>query len=365
MRYVDRSLYATPQVMVATAGKPSQAQLELQDIEIYIKEKARRLADHKQKKAQAELAGLRAPRAPAKPPSPFTLYKHDSVRAQLNEMFHRKCAYCESCYYATSAMEVEHFRPKEGLYGDDDHQGYWWLWVSWDNLLPSCIYCNQRRSQTLPKASGKPALLDEDQGLFDDPRSAFTGKGTHFPILGGRVTSPGDCSKELPLLLNPCLDQPQDHLEYYIESTNIIGLMLAKPNRGVVPSGNGLDPKTQEEFREELALTLKHNLDLRGSVSILIYGLNRLGLVQDRTRVLRQLMFMESQVVAISVLIKKLRSRTTNPDYEYADEDQQIEDGLKYLRECTVKQMKSMAKPQAPYSMMVRAYLEGFTTRLT
>ncbi|VVN58141.1 hypothetical protein PS687_02912 [Pseudomonas fluorescens] len=364
MRYVDRTQYATPHVMVDAIGKLSEAKLELKAVEDYINEKARLRADAEHKKAQAKLAGLPAPKITAKQPSPFKLYKHDSVRSQLNEMFHRKCAYCESFYYATSAMEVEHFRPKEGLYGEDYHQGYWWLGASWDNLLPSCIYCNQRRSQTLPKMSGKPVVLHEAIGQFDDQRSAVTGKGTHFPILGDRVTSPGDCSKEFPLLLNPCQDQPQDHLEYYIDSSNIIGLILAKPNLGAVPLKNGLDQKTQEEFRNELALTLKHNLDLRGSVSILIYGLNRLGLVQERTRVLRQLIFMESQVVDLTVLIEKLKQRMSKPAYEYADEDKQIEDGLRQLRDRTVQQMRSMAKPQAPYSMMVRAYLEGFAARL-
>ena len=365
MGYVDRSQYSTPKVMVAVLGHRSEAELELVKVEAYIKEKARIRALNEQNKAQAKLAGLKPPATVAKPPSPFQLYGHDSVRARLNEMFHRKCAYCESLYYATSAMEVEHYRPKESVQGEADHEGYWWLGAAWDNLLPSCIYCNQRRSQSLPRASGKPVVLLEHKGQFEDPRSAFTGKGTHFPVLGARVTDrTGDSSKELPLLLNPCLDQPKDHLDYYIDFKNIIGLMLARPNVGAIPSSIGLDPKTREEFRDELALTLRHNLDLRGSVSILIYGLNRLGLVQDRTRVLRQLMFMESQVVEITTFIKKLKLRASKPAYDYADEDKLIEQGLKHLRDRTVQQMKSMAKPQAPYSMMVRAYLECFTARL-
>lgn len=365
MRYVDRTQYPTPQVMVAVAGQTSEAELELLRVEKYIKEKARIRLQNARDNAQAKLAGLNSPTPTAKPNSPFKLYGHDSVRARLNEMFHRKCAYCESLHYATSAMEVEHYRPKESVQGEVDHEGYWWLGAAWENLLPSCIYCNQRRGQSLPKASGKPVVLLDHKGQFDDPRSAYTGKGTHFPILGPRVKArTGDCSKELPLLLNPCEDQPQDHLEYYIDARNIIGLILARPNAEAVPSNIGLDPKTHEEFRDELALTLKHNLDLRGSVSIMIYGLNRLGLVQDRTRVLRQLMFMESQVVELSVFIKKLESRASEPEYAHADDDKLIEQGLKHLRDRTVQQMKSMAKPRAPYSMMARAYLEGFAKRL-
>ncbi|KTB57396.1 HNH endonuclease [Pseudomonas allii] len=363
MRYVDRSKFETPQVMKAVPGLRAPADDELVKVAAYIKKKAKLRAKAESKRAQAKADGKRAPNVTVTLESPFKLYKHDSVRARLIEMFHRKCAYCESFYYATSAMEVEHYRPKEAVFGDAVHQGYWWLGVSWDNLLPSCIYCNQRRTQILPKgAIGHVGLL-EDAGRFTHERSVTTGKGTHFPVLGPRVTdSTGDYSKELPLLLNPCKDNPQDHLGYCLESVNTIALMLARPGVGVIPPNMGLDPKTLEDFKDELARTLKFNLDLRGSVSILIYGLNRLGLVQERTRVLRQLMFLELQVVELTEYINKLELRP--PGSKYAAEDKVIAQGLEQLRDRTVQQMKSMAKPQAPYSMMVRAYLEDFAARL-
>lgn len=363
MRYVDRSKFVTPQVMAVVPGQPSLADEELLKVAAYIEEKERIKVDTQAKKKQAKLAGTPLPNASAKPPSPFVLYKHDSVRAKLIEMFHHKCAYCESVYYATSAMEVEHYRPKEAVFGNELHQGYWWLGATWDNLLPSCIFCNQRRTQTLPDSLVGHVGLLEDEGRFTHGRSVTTGKGTHFPVLGSRVTNPdGDYSKELPLLLNPCKDQPQDHLEYCLEFANVIALTLAKPGVGVIPLDMGLDPKTLEEFKTELALARKYNLDLRGSVSILIYGLNRLGLVQDRTRVLRQLMFLEIQVINLTEYIKKLRGRPKGS--EYAEEDKAIANGLESLRDRTVQQMKAMAKPHAPYSMMVRAYLEAFAKRL-
>lgn len=363
MRYVDRSKFATPQVMAVVPGQRSPAEEELVKVADYIKKRAQRQKKTALKKAQAKLAGKPAPKASAKPPSPFALYKHDSVRAKLIEMFHRKCAYCESVYYATSAMEVEHYRPKEAVLGDTLHQGYWWLGATWDNLLPSCIFCNQRRIQTLPEGTIGHVGLLVDEGGFTHGRSVTTGKGTHFPVLGPRVTDPaGDYSQELPLLLNPCKDQPQDHLEYCLETVNTIALTLAKPGATVMPPNIGLDPKTLDDFKDELALTRKHNLDLRGSVSILIYGLNRLGLVQDRTRVLRQLMFLETQVIKLTDYITTLERRPTRS--KYAAEDKVIAKGLENLRDRTVQQMKIMAKPEAPYSMMVRAYLEDFAARL-
>lgn len=363
MRYVDRSKFVTPQVMAVVPGQRSPADEELVKVAAYIKKKAQLRAKAAVKRAKAKASGKRASNVSVTQVSPFKLYKHDSVKARLIEMFHRKCAYCESFYYATSAMEVEHYRPKEAVFGDATHEGYWWLGVTWDNLLPSCIYCNQRRTQILPKgAVGQVGLL-EDAGRFTHERSVTTGKGTHFPVLGPRVTdSAGDYSKELPLLLNPCKDQPQDHLGYCLESVNTIALTLAKPGVEVIPPNMGLDPKTLADFKAELSRTLKYNLDLRGSVSILIYGLNRLGLVQERTRVLRQLMFLEVQVVELTDYINKLERRP--PSSKYAPEDKVIAQGLEQLRDRTVRQMKSLAKPQAPYSMMVRAYLEEFAARL-
>ena len=363
MRYVDRTKFDTPQVMKVVAGQRSPADDELEEVAEYIKKKAQRQTKAALKKAQAKLAGQPRAKAPPKPESPFKLYKHDSVKARLIEMFHRKCAYCESFYYATSAVEVEHYRPKEAVFGDVTHQGYWWLGGAWDNLLPSCIFCNQRRVQILPKGGTGHVRLLEGEGRFTHERSVTTGKGTHFPILGPRVTdSAGDCSKELPLLLNPCQDQPHEHLEYFIESANIISLMLAKRRMGALAPNLRLDPNILADFKDELALSLKYNLDLRGSVSILIYGLNRLGLVQDRTRVLRQLMFLEVQVTKLTEYITKLEQRP--PGSIYAAEDKVISQGLQQLRDRTVQQMKSMAKPQAPYSMMVRAYLKDFAVRL-
>ena len=40
--------------------------------------------------------------------------------------------------------DVEHFRPKaEVKEAGENHQGYWWLAYSWENLLIACKTCNQ------------------------------------------------------------------------------------------------------------------------------------------------------------------------------------------------------------------------------
>ncbi len=109
----------------------------------------------------------------------------------LENLFNKKCAYCEGIYEAGTWMDVEHYRPKAKITLDGnpqnsvkitdakgeeiDHPGYFWLAYDWRNLLLSCKKCN----------SGK-------------------GKMNQFPIKGRRATSPRDSlQEEDPLILNP------------------------------------------------------------------------------------------------------------------------------------------------------------------
>ena len=60
------------------------------------------------------------------------------IKEQLLKMSHGKCSYCE-CKICNGAreMHVDHFKPKK-VYPD--------LVVEWENLLPSCSYCNRKKS---------------------------------------------------------------------------------------------------------------------------------------------------------------------------------------------------------------------------
>lgn len=75
------------------------------------------------------------------PPGEFKegLYGDPEVRACLLELFHYKCAYCES---RIEKCEVEHYRPK-GRVDGSAHPGYYWLAYEWENLYPSCESCNK------------------------------------------------------------------------------------------------------------------------------------------------------------------------------------------------------------------------------
>jgi uncharacterized protein (TIGR02646 family) len=131
----------------------------------------------------------------------FKAYKRPDVIVALEEMFGHKCAYCESDYGAVAPTDIEHYRPKGavmGLSGKAEKPGYYWLAAEWSNLLPSCIDCNRARRH---EYGNGPEL---------------SGKANHFPLLdeSKRASAPNGEVGEEPLLLNPTLDDPDEHLEF-------------------------------------------------------------------------------------------------------------------------------------------------------
>jgi uncharacterized protein (TIGR02646 family) len=102
---------------------------------------------------------------------------------------HSKCIFCEGFVPAQSHGDVEHFRPKNGVKelanGRKLLKTYWWLAYDWSNYWASCAKCNQAFKKNLfPLAlDGVRALKPED-----------------------------DLAVEKPLLIDPDVDDPRDHL---------------------------------------------------------------------------------------------------------------------------------------------------------
>jgi uncharacterized protein (TIGR02646 family) len=124
-----------------------------------------------------------------------------AAKPYLLKLFHSKCAYCESLLDGKVDSDIEMYRPKIGAIGltrepaKNDH--YWWLAYEWDNLLIACKTCN------------------------------FS-KGQRFPVEGERVGPHDPVESERPLLLDPCRDEPDDHLAFD-DST---GMVAPKTVRG-------------------------------------------------------------------------------------------------------------------------------------
>lgn len=229
-------------------------------------------------------------------------YREKDVRRALEGMFGAKCAYCETEYAAGNSPDTEHYRPKNEIERADKTKlrpGYYWLAATWSNLLPTCVYCNRRREHPYP----------------DGPR--VTGKGIQFPLAdeSKRVTTPANTQGEEPLLLDPTVDEPSQHLRFGAEA-----VVSAAPN------GTGTSP--------------------RGEATIEILGLNRPTLVHSRQAELR---WIDDAIQRYHEAIENLQEHPGDP-YTERQRDTALED------------LEKRAEDSAPYAEMARQRIAELLT---
>src|SRR5574342_650759 len=66
------------------------------------------------------------------------------LNSSLAMLSNGKCWYSES-RNPTADKNVDHFRPKNRVEEDSDHEGYWWLAFQWRNYRYASQWTNQRR----------------------------------------------------------------------------------------------------------------------------------------------------------------------------------------------------------------------------
>lgn len=237
----------------------------------------------------------------------YKVYKDKEVKTALHALFKGKCAYCESRYAGTQPMDVEHWRPKGEVHegsGTPAFQklaGYHWLASAWENLFPSCVDCNRERAQT-------NFVTNEEKTL---------GKANQFPVEGGaRFGPPPDADgaptgAETPLILDPCLDDPADHLRFRLDGS-------------VAPASNSQ----------------------KGQQSIDVYALNRTELAIDRLSLIK---LMEQRLDAI----ERIATVIDRPDLP-AD----IKTVLEELLVTEIDALEAMADPDRAFSAVARAFLD-------
>ena len=151
----------------------------------------------------------------------------------LRNKFHWKCAYCEQSVSGIP-REAEHWRPKRGItfgLGEDEseptHPGYFWLAYSWQNLLPSCSFCNSYagKKNAFPTTQAHVFVVD----LTPAEVAVLKGVAIASKTTPGRYyLAPEDLDeRERPDLLHPYYDEPRDHLQF---ETN--GQVFAKTPKG-------------------------------------------------------------------------------------------------------------------------------------
>jgi uncharacterized protein (TIGR02646 family) len=117
---------------------------------------------------------------------PFINKIDKELRPILFELFHEKCGYCETKIDFHNIGVVDRYRPYKGVRDQKEYfeDLYWWLTYNWENLIYSCKECSQYKS-------------------------------AYFPIEGKRaLNKKNSLEKEKPLLINPCLGEPNLYFSY-------------------------------------------------------------------------------------------------------------------------------------------------------
>jgi hypothetical protein len=97
--------------------------------------------------------------------------------------------------------------------------------------------------------------------------------------------------------------------------------------------------------------------------SIFVYGLNRLRLVEDGTRLLRRLEYLGDLVIDLATSIEELET----PDAIEAlagTAASAVAPKLRLLRDRTLAEMKSLTEDDAPNATMARAWMSEFKAKL-
>ncbi len=221
----------------------------------------------------------------------FKAYNNERLKDELKKIF-TKCAYCESKYESVYDGDVEHFRPKGSIVEKNPRTpGYYWLANEWNNLLLSCQHCNQKRKHVI-KANKIP-LGKQDQFPLSDEST--------------RVSSPTNTQNiefEKRLLLNPCLENPDEHFDY-------------DPTEGVIITKSDMAKK-----------------------SVDVYALRRPKLVEARKETLEDLFHQ------MNVVKRELDRYNTNQPNEYDKEFERLK--------------KKFASNDSQYAGMGRFFIRKF-----
>ncbi|MQB04540.1 hypothetical protein DXT91_10405 [Agrobacterium tumefaciens] len=162
------------------------------------------------------------------------------ARDPLMQVFNGKCAFCESDVGATSSPSVERFRPisdASDLSGKGSPDHYTWLFAEWENLYIACNACARAKRSLFPVSGNRAEPMTPLREIW------FT---------------------EDPMLLDPCRDNPQDHLLFtehgdvrYLTPRGEATIKVFNLNReGLV--------RARRLVWERVAAAVGQNLDVKG-----------------------------------------------------------------------------------------------------
>lgn len=186
----------------------------------------------------------------------FTAYKSPNVTKAVNDLTGGRCAYC-GVKDLRNSVQTEHYRPKTMVEINSTKKirpGYYWLSSDWVNLLPSCGYCNSKKTVF---------YIDIDLEENESPSQMVIGKQNKFPILdcdreGGLI--PYQEAEDTALLFNPDFHDPNTIFRYEPKEVNGLSHLL-------------IVPASKDKADVDYIVAMK---------SIEIYGLNHQEIARDR-----------------------------------------------------------------------------------
>jgi uncharacterized protein (TIGR02646 family) len=242
----------------------------------------------------------------------FKVYSDSEVKEALIKLFKSKCAYCESTFLHVYSGDVEHFRPKGEIEEatPDKKPGYYWLAADWDNLLLSCRNCNQKLSHAIYGIANKKTMGKMNQFPLSDL--------TKYIRIHNHPNGIKD-EESYRLLLNPCIDDPEKHLEYGDE-----GVIRPKKIAGVD------SPKAK--------------------TSIDVYVLQRIYLVQAREKVL----------IEMQAQIQRVKEATQNYNDVLGDADTTKRFYFEKVLKRELERLRKFLNPEEQYVGMARQIVGEF-----
>lgn len=256
----------------------------------------------------------------------YTVYADKAVRSMLLEMFHGKCAYCESKITAIYNGDIEHFRPKGAISGTVTIKpGYYWLASDWDNLLFACPFCNQTNTHI---------FITDEEGSTEE---RVMGKIDKFPLAneslrlnhahGGLFFDGVAAYKQafaqeesVRLLLNPCID---DEVEQYFTYN--------------------------EEGAIQVNAALPELERAKAEASIETYALHRLALTMVR----------KEKLIEIRAQIRRVEEAIANYN-RYSDSSYEERIRFDTILEREMRILKQYKSPSAEYAGMARFIIDTY-----
>ena len=208
-------------------------------------------------------------------------YGPDEVKKSLEYIYDEKCSYCESTVKQVASLQVEHYRPKNGVSEDDTHPGYFWLSVEWSNLVLACPSCNGQG------AKGNKFPVDGSRVASQNPFDAAGNFSTHN--LRADLSPHID---EKPFLIHPEIDEPNNHLKF--TAMGQIEGITERGKKTIEICKLDRDPLLKErqkiinEFVANCEIVffgkMKHNLADAVVDTFLLQHLNKLKIHRDNTK---------------------------------------------------------------------------------